>query len=142
MPWWWDNVIDVEPDRYYPMFGAAARFAAGVRFDRERFAALEGSASSAQRPLVAYGLQGRRTALVWIKDDAFQWNTPAPATVDDGILELDALRPGAWCGSWYDTWQGQPAGDLRVKLRRGQPLELPIPAFERDLALRLERCVK
>ena len=43
------------------MFGAAARFVAGVRFDREAFASLEGAAAGTARPVVVYGLQGRRT---------------------------------------------------------------------------------
>jgi hypothetical protein len=140
MPWWWDNLIDVEPDRYYPMFGAVARFIDGVRFDRERFVGLEGAATSATRPLVAYGLQGRRRALVWVKDDAFQWYAPTPVRVTDGVLRLDALAPGAWCGRWYDTWEGRFLDRVRFEARRGRPRALAIPPFERDLALRLKRC--
>jgi len=140
MPWWWDNVIDVEPERYYPMFGAVARFVDGVRFDRERFAELEGASTSAARPLVTYGLQGPRRALVWVKDDAFQWYAPAPAQVADGVLQLDALAPGTWCGRWYDTWEGRFLDRVRFVARRGRPSDLSIPPFERDLGLRLKRC--
>jgi hypothetical protein len=139
MPWWWDNVIDVEPERYYPMFGAVARWIDGVRFDRERFA-FDGAAESAERPLVVYGLTGRRHALMWVKDDAFQWNAPTPVAIDDGILHLDALAPGAWCGRWYDTWAGAFETRVHAQVRTGRPVELPIPPFERDLALRLKRC--
>jgi hypothetical protein len=140
MPWWWDNVIDVEPDRYYPMFGAVARWIDGVRFDRERFAALEGAAESAARPLVAYGLTGKRHALVWVKDDAFQWNAPNAVRIEDGTLRFDALAPGRWCGDWYDTWAGRSTDRVRVNARRGRPVAVAIPAFERDVALRLKRC--
>ena len=140
MSWWWDNLIDLEPDLYYPMFGALARFVGGVAFDREAFEALAGSASEpGGRPLVAYGLQGQGAVLVWLKDDAFQWYAPDAAGIAGALLRLDALPAGAWCGRWYDTWAGRWGPGVRVA-GAGGPLELSVPPFERDLALRLRRC--
>ena len=138
MTWWWDNLVDLEPDLYYPMFGAAARFVAGVRFDREAFASLDGAAAGTARPVVVYGLQGRRTLLAWLKDDAHQWNTPDPVLIAGATLELPALPRGRWCGSWYDTWAGADTEPVRV--RGGRPASLPVPAFSGDVALRLRRC--
>ena len=141
MGWWWDNLIDLEPDLYYPMFGAVARFVDGVAFDREAFEALAGSAAEpGGRPLVAYGLQGERAFLVWLKDDAFQWYAPDPAEIAGAVLRLDALPAGGWCGSWYDTWAGRWRRGVRRIAADGGPLELVVPRFERDLALRLRRC--
>jgi hypothetical protein len=138
MTWWWDNLIDLEPDLYYPMFGAAARFVSGVRFDRERFEPMTGTPEGSARPLVARGLQGRRTLLLWLKDDAYQWYTPEPFSVEGATLRLDALPRGRWCGSWYDTWAG--AEGERVRVRGGRPAALAVPTFEGDIALRLRRC--
>jgi hypothetical protein len=121
------------------LFGAAARFVEGIRFDRAGFERLSGGAASAVRPLVAYGLVGRRRALVWVKDDAFQWNSPEPATVADATLRIEGLARGAWCGRWYDTWAGAWRGRVRAR-SRGGAVELRVPAFERDLALRLRSC--
>jgi hypothetical protein len=137
MPWWWDNLTDVQPDLYYPMFGAAARFVAGVRFDRERFEPLAAEASGSARPLVARGLQGRRTLLAWLKDDAYQWYAPDPVAVEGATLRLPALPRGRWCGSWYDTWAGTD-GEA-VSARGGRAVELAAPPFTGDLALRLRR---
>ena len=138
MTWWWDNLIDLEPALYYPMFGAAARFVAGVRFDRERFEPLTGTAEGSGRPLVARGLQGRRTLLLWLKDDAYQWYAPESFQVKGATLRLDALPRGRWCGHWYDTWTG--ADGERVRVRGGRPAPLAVPPFEGDVALRLRRC--
>ncbi len=138
MTWWWDNLIDLEPDLYYPMFGAAARFVEGVRFDRERFETAVGAVAGSARPLVFRGLQGRRTLLAWLKDDAHQWYAPDPAPIAGATLRLGALPRGRWCGSWFDTWAGSDLEPL--KLRGSRPLEIAVPTFTGDVALRLRRC--
>ena len=58
MTWWWDNYIDVEPDRFYPMFGAVARFVDGIHWSRERLAPAPLTATSPSRPLFVTGMQG------------------------------------------------------------------------------------
>jgi hypothetical protein len=141
MTWWWDNVIDVEPERYYPMFGSVARFLAGVHWDRERFVPASAAAVSAAtaRPLVARGQVGRRHALLWLKDDAYQWYAPERVQVNDAVVTLSGLGPGRWCGSWWDTWAGTVTGP-RVRAVGGAPVPLPAPPFTGDVALRLSRC--
>jgi hypothetical protein len=141
MTWWWDNLIDVEPDRYYPMFGSVARFLADVRWDRERFApAFAYTASPVTgRPLVGRGLVGDTTVLLWVKDDAYQWTAPARVEIPDGLVALAGLRPGAWRGGWWDTWAGAPVGEP-VSVTGGAPVLLRPPAFTGDVALRLDRC--
>jgi hypothetical protein len=137
MSWWWDNLIDLEPERYYPMFGAVARFIRGVAFDREGFAPFEAPVTGAARPVVAYGLAGERTWLVWLKDDAFQWFAPESALVAGGVLELSGIE-GVWCARFYDTWQGSFGPRFLVRARDGRA-SLAVPEFSGDLALRLRR---
>jgi hypothetical protein len=139
MTWWWDNLIDVEPDLYYPMFGSVARFVRGIAWDREGFEPVAGEATSAARALVAYGLRGPERVLVWLKDDEFQWYAPQSAAIDDAVLRLDDLPAGPWCGRWYDPWAGTWGADVAVT-SLGGPLEVPVPTFSRDLALSLSRC--
>lgn len=141
MTWWWDNLIAVEPRRYYPMFGSIARFAKGVVWDREGFVAPGASAASESRPLVVYGLVGRDAALVWVKDDAYQWYAPQRVTVRDASLTIEGLRPGGWCATWWDTWAGKPEKRVRVTARGG-PVTVNPPAFTGDIAVRLDhsRC--
>ena len=137
MSWWWDNLIDLEPERYYPMFGAVARFVRGVAFDHEGFVPLDGAVQGATRPVVAYGLEGERTGLVWLKDDAFQWHAPESALVTGAVLELRGFE-GTWCARFYDTWQGRFGPRMPVRAQGGR-LVLAVPEFSRDVALRLRR---
>jgi hypothetical protein len=130
MPWWWDNVIATEPHRFYPMFGSIARYVEGIRWDREGFDALEASVSGGTRSVVPYGLRGDRTLLVWLKDDAFQWNAPEAVDIRGARLAVD----GRWCGSWYDTWTGRWLRDIMFAD------SIAVPTFRRDLALRAHRC--
>jgi hypothetical protein len=125
MTWWWDNLIALEPERYYPMFGAVARFVAGVRWDRERFAPAQASVAGTDRPVRAFGFVGRRTLLLWIKDGAYQWYSPDAVTITGATLDV-AKR---WCGRWYDPWTGAWLGEVTFRDR------VAVPAFSRDLAL-------
>jgi Domain of unknown function (DUF5060)/Cellulase (glycosyl hydrolase family 5) len=138
MTWWWDNLIDVQPRRYYPMFGSVARFLDGVAWDREQLGPATASAESPSRPLVVYGLQGSARVLAWIKDDAYQWNTPERVRVADAMVTIDALARGRWCGSWWDTWKGR-AGP-RVKVDGVGTVVVEAPPFVGDVALRLQPC--
>jgi hypothetical protein len=87
--------------------------------------------------VLAYGLAGKRTWLVWLKDDAFQWYAPESAVVTGARLELHGID-GAWCARFYDTWVGEWGPRTRV-LARGGRLELAVPDFSGDVALRLRR---
>ena len=137
MTWWWDNYVD--PKNLYPMFGSVARFLAGVRWHEEGFAPTAASAHALSRPLATYGLTGRTTALLWVKNDQHQWTTPDPSTVADATLVTAGLGPGRWCGHWYDTWAGARRG--AVQLTGGPvPTSLAVPPFRFDLALRLQAC--
>ena len=130
MTWWWDNLIDVEPERYYPMFGAVARFVDGIRWDRERFRPAGATVTSSSRPVTAYGLRGRSRLLLWLKDDAYQWHSPGAVEIADATLRVDRR----WCGQWYDPWAG--VWLERVKLDGA----IPVPPFSRDIALLAARC--
>jgi hypothetical protein len=140
MSWWWDNVIDVEPDLYYPMFGSVARFVRNVQWDREAFVPTDASVSTdAGRPLVAYGLRGSKTSLLWIKDDMFQAATPQQVEITDAVLHVGSLGQRTWCGRWYDTWAGNAIGRVEIDPKTAT---LPVPAFTGDVALRLRACDK
>jgi hypothetical protein len=140
MSWWWDNVIDVEPERYYPMFGAVARFVDGIAWDRQAFQSLTTTATTASgRSLVVYGLQGATTSLVWVKDDGYQVETPTRVEVADAVLQLGPLGARRSCGTWHDTWAGTTLGTVVV---RAGTTTLPVPRFAGDVALRLDACPK
>jgi hypothetical protein len=130
MTWWWDVIIAEHPDLYAPMFGAIARFVDGIRWDRERFAAADATAASSTRPVIAYGLRGRRTLLLWLKDDAFQWYSSDALEIGDATLGVQ----GRWCGRWYDPWAGTWLSDVTFRD------QVSVPPFSRDLALLARHC--
>jgi hypothetical protein len=139
MTWWWDNLIDVQPRRYYPMFGSVARFLEGIDWDREGFGPANASVTSPSRPLVLYGLRGDDHVLVWVKDDAYQWNAPQRVKVADASVTLAPLASGSWCGAWWDTWTGDRTGEVELDGGTGAVTLMP-PPFTGDIALRLEPC--
>jgi hypothetical protein len=130
MPWWWDNLIATEPARYYPMFGSVARFVDGVAWDREGFLPEQRAATASGRPVAAYALRGDNTLLLWVRDDAFQWNAPN----DPLIVNAHLAFGGRWCGSWYDTWTGKWL--QRAVVRDA----ISVPPFRRDIAFRATAC--
>ena len=138
MTWWWDNYIDVQPDRFYPMFGAVARFVDGVHWAKERLEAASATATSSTRPLLVTGVQGPARVLLWLKNDNHQWDHPDFSAITDGVVTL-RLAPGDWCGAWWDTAAGRPRARVRVTADAG-PVALPAPPFGGDIALRARRC--
>ncbi len=142
MTWWWDNLIDVNPRRYYPMFGSIARFLEGVEWDRQGFLGGVARGShpvSSARPLTTYGLQGTHQTLLWIKDDAHQWHAPDPAPVTDATITFSSLAPSRWCGEWWDTRKGRPLERFELVAQPGAEAQA-VPVFTGDVAVRLERC--
>ena len=133
MPWWWDNLTDVEAARYYPMFGSVQRFVRGVRWDREHF--VVSTASTSQSEFTIDGLQGERTGLYWIRDTTDTWNARAPRVARGVQLHLPAFPRGKWCATWYDTWRGKV-----VSRQTLDTTTLIAPDFRRDIALKLQRC--
>jgi len=138
MTWWWDNLINTDPNRYYPMFGSISHFLKSVRWDREGFTTPAASVDSKSRPLVVYGLAGRQTILVWVKDDAYQWYSPKRVDVRDASITIDHLAPGKWCGTWWDTWAGRPVGKKWTVAGGRGVVTRTAPSFVGDVALRLD----
>lgn len=94
------------------------------------------------RTLDAYALHGAGLRLVWIKNRDHQWLPPGagldPGEVAGGVLALPGLAPGVWRARWFDTTTGDV---FRTEDVAAGPsgLDLAIPVFARDVALRLER---
>jgi len=135
MPWWWRLVIDVEPERYYPMFGSVSAFLRDVAWDREGFVARDPAVTTASgRAVRAHALVGEDTALLWVKDGDVRYYMPGRVTIDDAEVALDAL-PGTWSAAWWDTWAG--AWYATATVEGGPGRTLAVPSFAADTAVRL-----
>jgi hypothetical protein len=106
-----------------------------VRLARYR---IEGAGSR----LLAAGLRGRTTVLVWIKDRSFRWDEQdSYADVPDveaTALELRDLDDGLYAFERWDPWKGEivERGEVRAA---GGKAAIPVPGFRRDVAFRLRR---
>ena len=137
MPWWWNSVIDADPDRYYPMFGSVASFLRDVPWDREGFVAGDPAVTTASgRAVRAHALVGHDLALLWVKDGDVRYDSPQRVTIDDARVALDAF-PGVWNASWWDTWTGSWYGSARVEGGPGRTLAMP--PFAADTAVQLQK---
>jgi hypothetical protein len=137
MTWWWDNVID--PQDWYFHFGALSAFIDGVAFDREGFRAGKPEIAAPNDDLRALSLVGDDTALVWVKNAAHRWYALDESTVAGAVLTLPGVGEGDWRATWLDTWSGDLLAEDDVDVSEGEPVDLDVPAFARDVALRLDR---
>lgn len=138
MPWWWDNLID--PENRYFHWGPVAELTRGVDFHLEGFEIVELPVEGGPRDVRAYVLQGKRTLLAWIKNHDHEFFHPDRGTLTGARVELPGLERGRWRLRWIDTWTGE---ELERRVVRsagdGSPLELVVPDFSRDVALRIDR---
>jgi len=49
---------------------------------------------------------------------------------------------GRWVGEWVDPWSGASPGAVDVAGGAGGTVELPVPSFSPDVALRLDHAPK
>ncbi len=140
MAWWWDNVID--PQDLYPHFGAVSRFVEGVAFDEQGFVGARPAVAAAGRQLTAYALVGDPITLAWVKNLAHHFapvgNPGDPVPVEGATLRIEGLADGTWSAHWIDAYDGSTLL-LLVAPVTGGSVELAVPGFVGDVALRMHR---
>lgn len=138
MSWWWDYVVHTED--WYFHFEPLARLVAGVPFARKPFTRHRGLPVPAPaHDVVAHVLSGRATLLAWVRNAGHEYGTPDRSTVEGAVFTPPLAVGGRWVGEWIDPWSGAILG--AVDVRGGGPhgaLELVVPSFSRDVALRLD----
>ncbi len=137
MSWWWDNVVD--PQDYYFHFGPLAAFTSGVDFPGEGFQVRAAVVPTTDGPAVRIvTLQGKDTILVWVKNNRHNWFSPDPSLVGGASVALTQLAGERWATTWFDTRTGERTSGAPTTAVAGAAT-LPVPAFRRDVALRLDR---
>jgi Domain of unknown function (DUF5060) len=147
MAWWWDSFID--PQERWVEYRYLSDFLAG-----ERLAELEPARPSAGKDIQSAALRGPDRALVLIRSraydgqaaglaysEALRTNTTAgwvyePPTLSGATLTLNGLSDGEYRAHWYDPQTGTWLAETAASVVGGE-LALPIPAFSRDLALKI-----
>ncbi len=136
MSWWWDNVVD--PQDWYFHLGPLSRMTEGVDFPGEAFVVETGSGSAPDGRLVRqFVLRGRSTVLVWIKNGVHHWYAPDARDVAGARVRLTGLPAARYAARWLDTRTGAFT-DAGTWVPAAGLVELEVPTFARDVALRLD----
>ncbi len=141
MSWWWDNLVD--PEDLYFHFRPLAALVDGIAFDAQGFAVERPAASADGRDLTAYALRGSSVVLAWVQNRAHQWLLPPlagpdPTPVEGATLVLTGLADADWSARWIDAYTGDDVAYDTLAVSGGS-VTLPVPAFARDVALRMDR---
>jgi len=134
--WWWDQLDRQDAYRHYRPL---ASFVSEIPFTAESLR--EFTADLADAPVRAVGLQGPRSAYVWLfHRDATWWNMVVQKAVPAGVrgarLELRGLTPGAYRVQWWDTYEGKAMRQTRLDVGE-TPARLDVPEFRRDIACKI-----
>src|SRR4030095_9838496 len=100
----------------------------------------EGATVSADTgDLGAMALLGARTTLVWIKNRRNLYTVGLDdAEIADARLVLEGLADGDYDATWIDPYGGEPPPPEEIAVEDGA-VEIVVPPFRRDVALRLIR---
>jgi hypothetical protein len=140
--WWWE---ELDRRDAYGHYAPVARFVEGIPFAAAGLERLEGSVAGGD--FILAGLRGRDRAWAWILDRRAAWtygdgSGPAgakePGGVKDAAIELRGLDEGAYRLEWWDPWEGKASGEGRAAAA-GESLRAPVPAFGRDIAVKVLR---
>jgi hypothetical protein len=136
MTWWWDNLVD--PQNLYTHLGPIVALTQGIAFHREGFRPGGARVAAAGRNLAPFALRGRSVGLAWVKNrDNLWYQGWDESPVEGAVLELD-VEDGRWEARWIDPYGGSSPASAQVTAQGGRAT-LAVPAFSKDVALRLER---
>jgi hypothetical protein len=95
-------------------------------------------------PVLAWGIAGQRTAIVWARVEDRNWRrlcvykekfAPAPPSV----ISLSGLSPGNWKAEVWNTWTGDILQRQEIKVDASGSGRVLVDSFEHDVAVKLTR---
>ncbi len=136
--WWW-HLIDEEG--WYGKYAAIARFMEGVdRRDPEaeliEAPVLEGDRTHRELRGLVYRSPRGGTAWVFAHRRFPELTPDGPPLATNAVLRINGLSEGPYEVEFWDTVRGERTARARHETRQGR-LDLPLPPFARDLALKL-----
>jgi hypothetical protein len=157
MYWWWDSYLD--PLGLWPHFRGISTFMAGE--DLADFSPVQVTISTTETTgsglgAVGLGLKSDEQHLVWLRsrnyaaqsaiyayEDALkagnteEWRFEPPR-VEGLLLTLDKTPEGTYQVHWFDPQTSEWLSQDQV-IAQGGSINLPVPAFDRDLAIKIRR---
>ena len=104
----------------------------GIEFENHRGASYPG--------VFVSGMQSKRAAYAWIKNSRSTWENAEPGMVAETEFRIRGLDTARYLIRVYDTHKGEYILEKQEIMDTGI-LKIELPAFERDIALRVERYV-
>jgi hypothetical protein len=148
--WWWDNYI--HPRNLYHLYMPVTRFIADIDWPAEGMQPItpqiEWPVSTVPQPgappLVAWGIAGKSTVVVWIRLEGRTWkrvcalkeNIPSAGA---SVLVLPGLPVGQCQAEVWDTWSGTILEKQKISIPSSGQARVNLPPIERDLAVKLRR---
>ncbi len=144
--WWWDNYIN--PKNLWFQYSGLARFTAQVDWPRRafepialaspEFANAAGAPATGLKPMALAA--GNDEFLVWLLDPASNCTNDLahkpPRRFTGAVLTLPVAGDAPYQVEWWDTRKAEVSQRGTATPSSGA-LKLPIPSFERDIALRV-----
>lgn len=90
----------------------------------------------ARAPLFTAGIQGSRSAYIYIKNRDFNFDGKKVEEIRDTYLELSGLRPGRYVITYYDT-RGKGAISRRDEITESGNITLNLPPVKKDIAVKV-----
>ena len=104
---------------------------------------LVGALESSAPPLLSRAIAGRRTAIVWARNEDLTWQNIAAkrtvAPVPPTVLSLSGVAPGRWRVERWNTWIGRIAAISTVTVGKDGKARIALPEIAGDVALKLSR---
>ncbi len=94
--------------------------------------------------LDVWALNGRDYSLIWMRPTGRSWRAVIeekrtfPKTIP-AMLGLKGLAPGRWEVQYWNTWTGDIFKRANVSVSANGAVRIPVPSFEKDLAIRVNR---
>ena len=138
MFWWWERL---DQRNFYPNYRTVSGFIADIPWNSGEIKAAEASCSEDDVRVI--GLRTTQSAWLWLFNRDASWNKSvvegrAPTAVTTAELHIEGVGSGQFEIQWINSWTGELIDTVQVNHKSGELLKLRVPAFERDIAVRLK----
>ena len=97
---------------------------------------ITGYLDPSRAPLFIAGIQGTRSAYIYVKNRGFNFDGKDAGEIKDTYLNLTGLRPGRFTVTYYDTRSAQVISK-RDEITESGDLTLNLPPVKKDIAVKV-----
>jgi hypothetical protein len=102
---------------------------------------IENFLSPAVAPVFVSGMQGKKSAYIWLKNRNYGFKNPDPPAVPETYMDIDGFIPGRYVIEFYDTYEGVTISRKDYIVDEDN-IKLDIPELPKDTAVRITKYKK